>query len=73
VAKSYYLHTVQLELNNYSKDAVTLIVLDGWQQEAWSFEFSAEPVRQPDNLLRWEVTLPAGESQTITYTFQTEY
>ncbi len=69
----YYLHTVTMEISNFGEDAIDLVVLDRWLDEAWQFEFSLEAERQPDNLLRWEVAVPAGESLTITYTFRTEY
>lgn len=72
-AKSYYQHSVTLEIQNYGKGDVNLIVLDPWSDQAWNFEFTAgEPTRQPDNLLRWDITIPAGGSQTITYQFRTE-
>jgi len=69
----YYLNTVVLEVNNFSPADVDLMILDGWVEDAWEFEFSLEPERQPDNLFRWEVNIPAGESLTITYHFKTEY
>jgi hypothetical protein len=69
----YYLHTVELTISNFSENEFDLIVLDRWEEEAWQFEYSLTPERQPDNLLRWEITIPAGETMTITYTFRTEY
>jgi hypothetical protein len=48
-------------------------VLDTWEENAWQFEFTLEPKREPNNLLRWEVSISAGESLTITYQFRTEY
>ncbi len=69
----YMLHTVELAINNFSADDLELVVLDRWLDAAWQFEYSLEPERQQDNLLRWEVAVPAGESLTISYTFRTEY
>lgn len=69
----FYLHTVTLKLENFSEEDFPVMVLDFWLEEAWDFEFSMEAARDPNNLLRWDVTLPAGESLTITYTFRTEY
>lgn len=72
-ATSYYLHTVQLEVSNFSPGELTLSILDQWLEEAWQFEYSLEPERQPDNLLQWEVTVGSGETLTITYSFRTKY
>lgn len=69
----YYLHTVEMQLHNFSDSALDIIVLDRWPEEAWQFEYSLTPERQQDNLLRWEVNIPAGDSLTITYTYRTEY
>ncbi len=72
-ANDYYLHTVVLEVQNFGDKDRDLIILDRWEENAWQFEYSLEPERQQDNLLRWEVSLAAGETLTITYTFRTEY
>lgn len=69
---SYYQHTVTLEINNFNENELALMVLDRWEDGAWEFEYSLEPARQPDNLLRWEITIPSGESLTITYQFRTK-
>lgn len=70
--RGYYLHDVTLEVSNYGQAALDLTILDDWDEDAWGFRFSEEPVFQPDNLLRWEVNIPAGETLTITYSFRTE-
>jgi hypothetical protein len=72
-ANDFYQHNVALEINNFSEEALELIVLDVWVDGAWEFVYSMEAERQQDNLLRWEVTIPAGESLTITYEFRTDY
>lgn len=72
-ANDYYLHSVALEINNFSGNEIALTVLDRWEENAWQFEYSMMPERQPDNLLRWEVSIPAGESLMITYQYRTEY
>jgi hypothetical protein len=71
VAKAYYQHSAALEIHNFGQEDVSLIVLDTWSDNAWQFEYSMEPQRQQDNLLRWEVTVAAGDSLTITYQFRT--
>jgi hypothetical protein len=72
VSQSYYQHSAALEIHNFSQDDLSLIVLDVWNERAWQFEYSMEPQRQQDNLLRWEVSIPAGGSLTITYQYRTE-
>jgi hypothetical protein len=69
----YYEHSVELKIENFSDEPLDLVVLDQWEQNAWQFEFSLEPVRQPDNTLRWEISLPEGGDMTITYQYRTEY
>ncbi len=68
----YYQHEVTLEIQNFGEEALDLVVFDSWQERAWDFEFSLKAERQPDNLLRWEVNIPAGESVTITYQYRTD-
>lgn len=72
-SNDYYLHSVELQLNNFSDIDIDVIILDRWEEKAWQFEYSLTPERQQDNLLRWEVSIAAGESLTITYTYRTEY
>jgi hypothetical protein len=69
----YYQHFVELQIENFGEEALNLIVLDRWEENAYQFEYSLEPVRQQDNLLRWEVSIPAGGQLTITYQYRTEY
>jgi hypothetical protein len=69
----YYQHSVELQIENFGEEALDLIILDRWEENAWQFEYWLEPVRQQDNLLRWEVSLPAGGQLTITYQYRTEY
>ena len=69
----YYLHTITLEVQNFGETDLTLSVLDVWLQDAWQFEYSVEPVRDPNNILRWDTQVAAGGSLTITYSFQTQY
>jgi hypothetical protein len=72
--RDYYLHTVTLEIYNYGTEDLSLLVLDGWQQDAWDFAFSEPaPEQGQDNLLRWNVTIGTGQNITLTYQFKTEY
>lgn len=68
----YYQNSVTLEVENFSEKDLDLVILDRWEEYAYEFEFSQEPERQPDNLLRWEVQIKAGEKLTITYSYQTD-
>lgn len=67
-----YHHEVTLEIGNYSGEEITITVLDRWNSDAVEFSFSHEPARQPGNLFRWDVSVPAGERVTITYDFYTD-
>jgi hypothetical protein len=71
----YYENVVVLEITNHSEDDLTLTVLDRWEDGAWQFAYEGDyqPERGQDNLLRWEVSVPAGEQLTLMYTFRTEY
>ncbi len=69
----YTLHDVTLEVQNFGGQDLALTILDAWNKDAWQFEYSVTPERQANNLLRWEVSVPAGESLTITYQYRTEY
>jgi len=69
----YTLHDVTLEVQNFGAQDLALTILDAWNKDAWQFEYSVTPERQADNLLRWEISVSAGESVTITYQYRTEY
>lgn len=66
---SRYRHDIELSITNHGGESVDLVVLDEWNRSGQAFTFSEEPQRQGNNVLRWEVTIPAGESLDITYTF----
>lgn len=61
---------VNLELNNYSDDEITIEVVDYYPSGGYDYVFSAEPETQGDNLYRWTVTIPAGETVNLTYTYK---
>ncbi len=56
-SNDYYLHSVELQLTNFSDTDIDVIILDRWEEKAWQFEYSLTPERQQDNLLRWEVSI----------------
>ena len=66
------LHEVTLTLSNFSDEPIDMEVVDRRFPEAIDFVYSDEPREEPDNLLRWAVTVPAGETATITYEFKTD-
>ena len=65
-----YLHEITLTMSNFGPDEIQIEVVDRYPADAIEFNFSAEPQRDAGNLLRWSVTIPAGETVTITYNFQ---
>lgn len=62
-------YEITLTLSNFSSGEVSVEVVDRWNTYAEKFIFSQEPERTPDNLFRWNVTIPAGETITITYEY----
>jgi len=67
-----YQHEVILAVTNHGDEAVDLTVLDEWNTYGFDYVYSAEPVRQGNNVLRWEVSVPSGETLEITYSFTTD-
>jgi hypothetical protein len=61
---------VTLEMSNFSDEAVTIDVVDYYPTDGRDYTFSQDPEKQGDNLYRWSVTIPAGETQTITYKYK---
>jgi hypothetical protein len=63
-------HDLTLTLENFGDEAITIEVVDYYPYNAVSFTFSDEPQREGDNVLRWVVTIPAGEETVITYQYR---
>jgi hypothetical protein len=68
-ANDRYRHTVVLAITNHGGEDIDLQVLDEWNRAGQDFTFSEEPARQGNNVLRWELAIPAGEQVEITYTY----
>ncbi len=67
-----YHYQIELEIGNYSGEDIEITVIDRWPRDAVDFRFSQEPDFQPNNVLRWDVTVPAGERVTINYEYYTD-
>lgn len=65
-----YLHEITLTMSNFGADEIQIEVVDRYPADAIEFEYSSEPQRDAGNLLRWVVTIPAGETVTLTYKYQ---
>ena len=63
-------HDIELTLTNFGDKAFDIAVVDRFSSDALEFSFSDEPIQSGDNLLRWEVTVEAGETVTIQYQFK---
>jgi hypothetical protein len=67
------LHEVTLTINNFSDRQIDLDVVDQWNRDGREFVFSQEPARESGNLFRWQVSVSAGETVTITYQYKATY
>lgn len=61
---------VTLELSNYGTSETVIEVVDSYPTDGRDYTFSSEPEKQGDNLYRWSVTIPAGETVTLTYQYK---
>lgn len=66
-------HDVTLTLTNFSQSDVTIEVVDVYPINAQEFTYSQEPASEGDNVLRWIVSIPMGETITLTYQFKAPY
>jgi hypothetical protein len=64
-----YKHDVTLEVFNYREESLDILILDSWSRYAFDESFSVEPNRRPDNVISWDMTVEAGGSVEITYTY----
>jgi hypothetical protein len=64
---------ITLSLTNFSPFALEIEVTDGYPTQAFAFEFGTEAEQVGGNLVRWLVTVPAGEAVTITYAYRVLY
>lgn len=62
-----------LTLTNFTDTEQEVEVVDNFPREASDFEFSPEPEILGGNVLRWLVTIPAGEELTLTYSYRRPY
>lgn len=63
-------HDIDLTLTNFGDKTFDIAVIDHFSLDALEFSFSVDPDRPGDNLFRWEVTIEAGETVTISYQFK---
>jgi hypothetical protein len=67
-----HFHEVELSVTNLGPVAVDVEVVDQWHPSAEQFHASLEPVRTPDNMLRWEITVEPGETEIVDYSFKVD-
>ncbi|MBK8027483.1 MAG: DUF4139 domain-containing protein [Chloroflexi bacterium] len=66
------LHEVTLTLTSFSDEDLAVEVVDFYMPSALDFTYSTEPAFEPGNQLRWNLTLPAGETVEITYSYSSD-
>jgi hypothetical protein len=64
-----YRYEVELSISNFGPTTVHLEVVDYRRPEAEQLEYSMTPKEEPGNLLRWQLSVEPGASETITYEF----
>ncbi len=64
---------VTLKMTNFTTSALEMEVTDLFPAQASDFEFTTEPEQLGGNILRWLLTLPAGEIVTVTYAYRRPY
>jgi hypothetical protein len=64
-------HRVELTLESFATEAITIEVVDFERPDAVDFAYLMEPQRETGNLLRWVVTLEPGATLTIQHEFTT--
>jgi hypothetical protein len=64
---------VTLNLTNFSPFALEIEVTDVYPTQAFAFELPEGAEQVGGNILRWLVTVPAGEAVTITYAYRVLY
>jgi hypothetical protein len=64
---------VTLSLTNFSPFALEVEVTDVYPTQAFAFELPEDAEQVGGNILRWLVTVPAGEAVTITYAYRVLY
>jgi hypothetical protein len=62
---------VTLTLTNFSPYTLEVEVTDVYPAQAFAFELGADAEQMGGNILRWLVTVPAGQEVTITYAYRT--
>jgi len=63
-------YEVTLTLVNFAEAPVEVEIVDFRSPEGSDFQFSQEPTLEPNNLMRWVLTLPVGEEITIRYQYK---
>jgi hypothetical protein len=64
------LHQIVLSLENFGDEAVEIEVVDRFPASALDFEFSQAAQEEGDNVLRWVVTVEAGGTTEISYSYK---
>lgn len=67
------LHEVTLTLTNFSSNDITIEVVDTYSQNAQELTYSQTASEEAGNVLRWIVTVKAGETTTLTYQYKSDY
>ena len=72
LGRFYYLHEVELSISNFGPTTIVLEVVDLRPPEAEDLKSSMRPKEEAGNVLRWQLAVEPGATETITYDFKVD-
>jgi hypothetical protein len=72
VGRFDYRYDVALSVSNHGPTTLHLEIVDHRRPEAEALSFSMTPAEDPGNLLRWQLDVEPGATETITYDFMVD-
>lgn len=67
-----YFHEVELSVSNFGPATLHLEVIDHRRPEAELLSFAQMPQQEAGNVLRWQMAVEPGTTETITYDFKVD-
>jgi len=67
-----YFHEVELSVSNFGPTTLHIEVIDQRRPEAELLNFAQIPQQEAGNILRWQLAVEPGTTETITYDFKVD-